>query len=380
MTDTTTQPEASVPGPGWWMGADGKLYPPDVTSESASQRVDGSEEVSGGESTTADGTVDASQSHGFSYPESVGVPSDGDGPTTASTGTDAGQTGASSTAQVSSMQTAESGADYVRKAATDALSGLDAFRWLPSATKAPTTTLPVLGSSEVVKRHWVTSRLWRPLGKFGSAVTLTDARVLYVTEATNLLGSSRTTFEVQLEEVAGVRTVSYGGLRGWRLPLLTVLCCYLFLTLTSVGSDDRTPLIGWFGGSGSSSYSGYESSGAFGSFSNPSLLTWLIVAMLTMGVFISGLLDRRLGIHILRADGQSSEPIMLPANDGLLARFFTGLLRILTWPVTLVLLPALGIFDVEVVHGRRPTHEAQRVVDEIGAAILNLRSRGVLGE
>ncbi len=177
-----------------------------------------------------------------------------------------------------------------------------------------------------------------------ASVTLTDARIVCVSDYISVVSSHRNTSEIRLDDIAGVETELQSGLRGWRIPLLVMLA-------------------------GGSLSSFIDDRGLLG-------IGLLIAALL---LFVFSLLNRRVALTLLRKGaGQGGHVVIGIPDLGLLGRIAEGVLNLLTFPITLILLPLLGISDLRQPLSFTPTADGHRMCSEVGAAILDLQNRGVV--
>lgn len=200
-----------------------------------------------------------------------------------------------------------------------------------------------LAQGEVVKRDVTLTSAKGLLGRIESRIVITDARVIYVSYAKNKLGSSRAGSEIQLNDVGTISHYTSRGISGFALVMVPLLILFaLFSLLTSL---------------------------ALGLF-------LLIVAAI---VIIAGRNSKSLTFEVAtRAQGGVAIS-MAHQSGGPIRNVIIGVLSIGIAPIVRLIFPRLGIMDALSAASVNSTDEANELLLEIGAIVLDLQSRGSLG-
>jgi hypothetical protein len=182
-----------------------------------------------------------------------------------------------------------------------------------------------------------------PLGWIESRIVITDARLLYLAEAKNKLGSSRTASEIQLNDVGSISHYVNRGLSGFALVVAPIL---VLLGLVFLLFDPTTGV------------------------------TTLAIAAV---VIIAGRNAKSITFEITSRSQGGVAISLAHQSGGPIRNAIIGILSIVIAPIAGLLFPRLGIMDALSAASVNSTDEAADLFLEIGAVVLDLQSRGSFG-
>jgi len=200
-----------------------------------------------------------------------------------------------------------------------------------------------LAQGEVKKRDVTLTSAKGPFGRVSSRIVITDARVIYLAEAKNKLGSSRHASEIQLNDVGAITHYVNRGLSGFALvavPLLVLIGLIALLVNPAL-----------------------------------SLFLFLVAAI----VFVIGRKAKTVTFDISSRSQGGVAISMAHQSGGPIRSAIVGVFSIFFAPIVRVIFPRLGIMDALSAPSVDSTDEAGELFLEIGAVVLDLQSRGSLG-
>jgi hypothetical protein len=200
-----------------------------------------------------------------------------------------------------------------------------------------------LAQGEVTKRDVTVTSAKGPLGWIESRIVITDARLLYLAEAKNKLGSSRTASEIQLNDVGSISHYVNRGLSGFALVVAPIL---VLLGLVFLLFDPTTGV------------------------------TTLAIAAV---VIIAGRNAKSITFEITSRSQGGVAISLAHQSGGPIRNAIIGILSIVIAPIAGLLFPRLGIMDALSAASVNSTDEAADLFLEIGAVVLDLQSRGSFG-
>jgi hypothetical protein len=200
-----------------------------------------------------------------------------------------------------------------------------------------------LAQGEVTKRDVTVTSAKGPLGWIESRIVITDARLLYLAEAKNKLGSSRTASEIQLNDVGSISHYVNRGLSGFALVVAPIL---VLLGLVFLLFDPTTGV------------------------------TTLAIAAV---VIIAGRNAKSITFEITSRSQGGVAISLAHQSGGPIRNAIIGVLSIVIAPIAGLLFPRLGIMDALSAASVNSTDEAADLFLEIGAVVLDLQSRGSFG-
>jgi hypothetical protein len=200
-----------------------------------------------------------------------------------------------------------------------------------------------LAQGEVTKRDVTVTSAKGPLGWIESRIVITDARLVYLAEAKNKLGSSRTASEIQLNDVGSISHYVNRGLSGFALVVAPIL---VLLGLVFLLFDPTTGVIS------------------------------LAIAAV---VIIAGRNAKSITFEITSRSQGGVAISLAHQSGGPIRNAIIGILSIGIAPIVRLLFPRLGIMDALSAASVNSTDEAADLFLEIGAVVLDLQSRGSFG-
>lgn len=240
---------------------------------------------------------------------------------------------------------------------------------VPPAVSAPAPTFDPsslrLAHGEVIKKVFDIGGRSRGMGWLAGHVIVTDSRIIYRAEAKHRLGSSRTSREMHLSDVNGLALVTRRGLTP--LSLLTLIIGTLIMLAIAPVIGNLLSYLAMMSGSYTSSAAG----------------AWTFLLMLaTLGVAGAAFWVRWKSTQVvfaIFARSMDSSPISLSGSFGDQKPGTLAIgVAILGSPL-LGLLRHLGMMDASEANDDASPETVQAMYDELGAMILDLQSRGVLG-
>ena len=198
-------------------------------------------------------------------------------------------------------------------------------------------TIPFrLLESEVVKAVYPLTRVQRRAGTLVAHLFVTDARVVYRAEAKNRFNASTVSQEIQLGDICGFSVTRRTG-----LPLMGAVAA-VALALSAI----------------------------------PMLLSVVLIPLLIIGILVIFAFKRFSEFtFVIQARQMGAAPIVL-SNSGL-SGWLADMVSFATYPFKWIL-ARFGILDAAEAFGP-PTPEARQMFEEIGALVMDLQGRGVLG-
>ena len=219
-----------------------------------------------------------------------------------------------------------------------------------------------LAHGEVIKRVHEVGRLERGSGWVEGTLVLTDSRILYRARAKNFLNESTINREIQLADVNGL---ALSIRRGMSPAGLVSLVLGTMIALVVI------PLIGGI-------FSIFSSFGSGRSSSGGGLVVFLALLVIAVAIYIGFQRAKavQVGLVIFAKDVGSS-PISFSGSVGD-AGGIGMILALLGMPLA-VLLRVFGVFDASEAADAADVEATRALYEELGALILDLQSRGVLG-
>ena len=219
-----------------------------------------------------------------------------------------------------------------------------------------------LAPGEVVMKTYPISGVTKGLGSLRGELTLTDVRVIYSAHAKNIFGESRNCRELQIADVNGVALVTRRGLTP--LSFLTIVIALLVgLLLVSFLKSFLIML----------TYRAGASSADFATF----LLYALFIGIAGFLIYVRAKSTEVL--FALFARNVDVSPISLSGSVGRQDAGFMAVSTAIVGGPLLAVMERLGILDAGDASDAADLTETQQMYDEIGALILDIQSRGVLG-
>jgi hypothetical protein len=199
-----------------------------------------------------------------------------------------------------------------------------------------------LAHGEVMKSVFPLIRLRRPLGSTHGSLYVTDSRVVYRAEAKNVVNRSLVSYEVQISDITGFLFSQQLGVS----PIAAAAAAVIMLGLLVVGQI---------------------------------LLLILFAVLVALWVFVSfrssDLAFTILERNVAAKDGLSLGKVSAAGRGNLL----NSMWRLLTWPL-LNIMSQIGFLDAQDAYAKASASESRQMFDTIGGLILDLQSRGALGE
>ncbi len=214
-----------------------------------------------------------------------------------------------------------------------------------SADSVAPGSVPVpfnLAHGEVMKSIFPLIRLRRPLGSTHGSLYVTDSRVVYRAEAKNIVNRSLVSYEVQISDITG------------------------FLFSQQLGVSPVAALVAALIGLGLL-------------IAHQLLLLILFALLVGLWVYVSfrssDLAFTILERNVASKDGLSLGKVSAAGRGNL----FNSMWRLMTWPLV-NLLSLFGFLDAQDAYAKASASESRQMFDAIGGLILDLQSRGALGE
>lgn len=206
------------------------------------------------------------------------------------------------------------------------------------------------------------SGVTKGFGSLRGELTLTDVRVIYSAHAKNVFGESRNCRELQIADINGATLITRRGLTP--LSFLTIIASLIVgLILVSFLKNFLVLLT-------------YRP-GASNVDSTTFVIYLIFIAIAALLIYIRAKSTEV--VFALFARNVAASPISLSGSSG---RQDSGIMAIGVAIVGRPLLAAmerLGILDADDASDTADITETQRMYDEIGATILDIQNRGVLG-
>jgi len=174
-------------------------------------------------------------------------------------------------------------------------------------------------------------------------MVITDSRVIYIAEAKNKFGSSRTASEIQLNDVGSISHYVNRGLSGFSLVVVPLL---VLLGLVSLLID---------------------------------LTTGVLLLAIAAVVIIAGRKSKSATFEVTSRSQGGVAISLAHQSGGPIRNAIVGILSIGIAPIVRLLFPRLGMMDALSAASVNSTDEADEFFLEIGAVVLDLQSRGSLG-
>lgn len=220
-----------------------------------------------------------------------------------------------------------------------------------------------LAPGEELKRTYDVTRMRRALGSIEGRLVVTDTRVLYRAKAKTLFGESTTAREVQIADVSGLAMVTRRGFTPLSLLTLVVGSLIGWVVIGYVGSA-ATLLSNPFG----------RSSGA------PGWVVALYVALIAVTVILAVIRARsKVVALVVYARGIEASPIALAGSVGTQGAGLMASLTALVGGPLISLARALGFYDATDASDSTEPATMESVYHDLGALILDLQTRGVMG-
>lgn len=219
-----------------------------------------------------------------------------------------------------------------------------------------------LAPGEVLKKVFPVVRVKKSMGWIEGQIAVTDSRLLYRAKAKNRLNESTNYREVQISDVSGMAMVTNRGLTP--LSLLTLVVGFVIGWL-AVSLLDR-------GISAASNPFGPSETSPLG------FVLYLLLIIVTVIVGVVRFRSTEVAL-VVYARGIEASPIALSGSSG---RQQAGFLAMGVGAIGGPLLAwaqALGLFDAADASDSVEPASAEAIYDELGALILDLQSRGVMG-
>lgn len=219
-----------------------------------------------------------------------------------------------------------------------------------------------LAPGEVVMKTFPISGITKGLGSLRGELTLTDVRVIYSAHAKNTFGESRTCLELQIADVNGAALMTRRGLTP--LSFLTIVIS-LILGLVFVGFlKNFVSVLTYRAGAGFADFVTF-------------LLYFLFIAIAVVLIYIRAKSTEV--VFALFARSVDVSPIRLSGAVGRQDEGFLAITVAAFGRPVLAVMEHLGILDADDAGDAADLAETQRMYDEIGALILDIQNRGVLG-
>ncbi len=221
----------------------------------------------------------------------------------------------------------------------------------------------VLAHGEVVKRVHEVGRLRRAAGWLQGTIVVTDARIIYRAKAKNFLNSSTINREIQLADVNGValsihKGITPHGLVGWLVGSLIGF----FVVSSIVGAATMVNSFGY---------------GSRGGVPWWGVLLYLLFFVVVIWMAVVRFRATSVVLVIYSRNVEAS-PIALSGQVGSFGGLGNILLAFLGAPL-LAALEFLGVYDAAEAADAADLEATQALYEDLGALILDLQSRGVLG-
>ncbi len=219
-----------------------------------------------------------------------------------------------------------------------------------------------LAPGEVLKRVFPVARLKRSVGWIEGQLAVTDSRLLYRAKAKNWFSESTNYREVQIPDVSGMAMVTRRGLTP--LSLLTLVAGFVigWVAIWLLGTFIST-ITNPFGNSGPSGWT---------------ILLYLLLIVVTVIIGIVRYRSTEVALVVF-ARGIEASPIALSGSMGRQQAGFLAMSTAIMGGPLLSLAQALGFFDASDASDSVEPASAEAMYDELGALILDLQSRGVMG-
>jgi len=207
-----------------------------------------------------------------------------------------------------------------------------------------------LAHGEVVKKTYLIGRRYRSMGSVEGRLTVTDSRLLYHARAKNVVNASTQRREIQISDVSGLALSTSKGLSPFAVMVLGAIAMIGAASLV-LGILFVNEVI---------------------------TLTWLLI-LIVIGTIIFAISRHTEVALVVFARQIEASPIAFSgSNGGTPVNIFTVLVASLSSPF-LSLLERVGIMHAGDASQAAELHEAEAMYAELGALILDLQSRGVLG-
>lgn len=218
-----------------------------------------------------------------------------------------------------------------------------------------------LAPGEVLKKVFPVVRVKKSMGWIEGQIAVTDSRVLYRAKAKNRLNESTNYREVQISDVSGMAMVTNRGLTPLSLLTLAVgfvigwSVVWLFSSMLSVAAS--------FGGSGTAGWT---------------VLLYLLLIVVTVIIGIVRYRSTEVAL-VVYARGIEASPIALSGSFGRQQAGFLAMGVATIGGPLFALAQGLGLFSAADASDSVEPASAEAIYDELGALILDLQSRGVMG-
>lgn len=217
----------------------------------------------------------------------------------------------------------------------------------PAASVVPDTVTDLtLAHGEVVKRVYPITNFRKQMGGLNGRLIVTDARIVYRAEASNVLNNSSISQEIQLNDVNGLTMVTSKGITATGASWLFLLT--LFVALPA--------------------FYGLVIGAGF-----LALILLAFYAVLAVVIYVSSKHTQL--VFAINSRDSGSTPIAISTR---LKGSIGPLLGLMVLPLV-KLLEVFGVTDAGSTGSRADYDGARQMYAEIGALIIDLQNRGVLG-
>lgn len=217
----------------------------------------------------------------------------------------------------------------------------------PAAAAVPgTVTDLTLAHGEVVKRVYPIANFQKQMGGLSGRLIVTDARIVYRAEASNVLNNSSVSQEIQLNDVNGLTMVTSKGITATGASWLFLLTLFVAL-----------PAFYWL----------VIGAGLL------ALILLAFYAVLAVVIYVSSKHTQL--VFAINSRDSGSTPISISTR---MKGSIGPLLGLMVLPLV-KLLEVFGVTDAGSTGSRADYDGARQMYAEIGALIIDLQNRGVLG-
>lgn len=206
-----------------------------------------------------------------------------------------------------------------------------------------------LAHGEVVKRDYPVARVRRPFGWLEGHLVVTDARIIYRSRAKHLFGESRFAREVHLSKVLGAGVLTNRGLSPF--TAVSVGLIWIVVSLLSLLMMGVMPFLGVF--------------------------LWLMVTAACALLLWWRSRNSTVAFVVYSSDTNSS-PVRMSGSEGSASGIGAFLAATIGAPLV-ALFEALGVMVATDAVDSADVADTLAMYEEIGALILDLQNRGVLG-
>lgn len=243
--------------------------------------------------------------------------------------------------------------------------------WPRRTEDEPQTPFAItLAHGEVIKRVFEITRVHRPFGWLYGHLVVTDSRVIYRARSKNWLNQSMNNLEIQVADVSGITLAAR---RGITLLNVFTIAFGTMIALTIVGGFQAVSTLF------RTASTLYGRTADTPDTSGWSVFLSLLILLVAVMFFIVRAKSAEV-VLVIAARDVTASPI---AFSGSVGRGGFGLYRAFVNFLVSPLLAfgwALGIRDAFDVSDAAMIPATERLYEEFGALILDLQSRGVLGD